>query len=104
MVTQQGMNKPAQTKPLSARNSLQRPPSASSSKLFQELLNLKQDLLQNQQMIRQELQIHKEQINEQIAAKSENETKSKTFENEMSKYHNRISTEIEDLKKAIIKQ
>merc|ERR1712048_1471296 len=64
----QSHNEPA--KPLSQRS---RPVSANSNKLFQELISLKADLLQNQDMIRKELQIHKEQIAEQMTAQSKSE-------------------------------
>merc|ERR1719295_1494514 len=85
---------------------------STSKKMLDELLSLKQDLLQNQQMIRSELAMHKQQINEQIAnvsnqkeRRKEPETqhleRSNTFHHEMNKYHDRISSEIENLRKAI---
>eukprot|EP01084_Bolivina_argentea_P065124 118721_1 len=110
------MNNNIQEQPLSARNPIiehnsydkinnKRP--STSKKMYQELLNLKKDLLENQKMIREELQIHKQQIHQQIATVSNQtdndkleQTKSKTFKNEMSK----ISNEIENLKNVLLKQ
>jgi len=83
--------------------------------MFAELLSLKQDLLQNQQMIRSELAMHKQQIDQQIASVSQQKEQrasaqrhdtatAPSFHDEMNKYHDKISSEIESLRKAIALQ